>query len=246
MLAGILHQVGYYMGERLYTAGIDSNPKGFFESKEINRINEAILSRYGEAPSFPFVNRFFRLSGRVLPGRNQRWLSSIRPSVDITNDDQEISGRISEAVSKSPFCYKDPRFSYTLPVWRGFLKPGTRFLCIFRRPDITVSSILKECRDREYLSDLPMTEKSAYDVWINMYSHILSKNAGLLADFLFVHYDQILTGSALERLSDFLEVRLATSFADETLNRTKARGKIPGKALRIYDTLCGLSGFSET
>lgn len=45
MLAGILHQAGYFMGDKLHKPEL-SNPKGFFEWMTINQINEQILAAY--------------------------------------------------------------------------------------------------------------------------------------------------------------------------------------------------------
>ena len=59
MVAGSVAGAGYHMGDQLHAARI-SNPKGFFESSEINDINEALL-----APSMGEVSRL---------GSGQRWL----------------------------------------------------------------------------------------------------------------------------------------------------------------------------
>ena len=45
MLAGILHQNGWSLGEDLYIEPSDSNPKGFFEDRDVNSINEELLAR---------------------------------------------------------------------------------------------------------------------------------------------------------------------------------------------------------
>jgi len=54
-----------------------------------------------------------------------------------------------------PLCYKDPRFSYTLPAWLPCLH-DTRRICIFREPGLTAESIVTECRTMPYLANLEM------------------------------------------------------------------------------------------
>ncbi|MGB5217987.1 MAG: hypothetical protein WBN66_06780 [Smithella sp.] len=38
--------------------------------------------------------------------------------------------KFTKEINKVPFCYKDPHFSYTLPVWEKYLKKDTVFLFI--------------------------------------------------------------------------------------------------------------------
>lgn len=225
MLAGILHQAGYFLGENLYKSK-PSNPKGFFEWMEITRINEEILAGYDQKPA-----------------KFQRWLSSIPPTVNVGYKNTSITERIREVIRKTPFCYKDPRFSYTLPVWRTFLPSEVVFLCIFREPNITIGSILHECRTREYLKNFEIDQYIGYAVWYNMYSHILLKHREHLKKFFFVHYKQIYDGTALPAISEFLEVDLRRDFVEKTLNRTISFDPIPGDVKEIYRQLCDLAHY---
>ncbi len=130
MVAGTLAKAHYYMGSR-FVPPRDSNPKGFFEDHEINDINEAILKRV--VPHRP------RYIGRILfrkrLGYMQKWLARVPLHANIPSW-PGIEQRIRRAVQSEPFCFKDPRFSYTLPVWRPFLR-HTRFICVFRHPAST-------------------------------------------------------------------------------------------------------------
>nr|NIM15258.1 hypothetical protein [Candidatus Aminicenantes bacterium]NIM82018.1 hypothetical protein [Candidatus Aminicenantes bacterium]NIN21402.1 hypothetical protein [Candidatus Aminicenantes bacterium]NIN45229.1 hypothetical protein [Candidatus Aminicenantes bacterium]NIN88049.1 hypothetical protein [Candidatus Aminicenantes bacterium] len=107
--------------------------------------------------------------------------------------------------------------------WAKFLDKGTVLICIFREPDVTVESILKECRSVDYLEYLKIDRKKAYEVWINMYSHILEKHLARFDqfDFIFLHYDQVFDGSVLDRLSEALGVSLSSDFVDKQLKRTR-------------------------
>jgi len=243
MLAGILHQAGYFMGDKLYLPR-DSNPKGFFEWSAINKINEAILAPYGKKSLYSLcLKKLFKKSVVEDPGRNQRWLMSLPLHVSVSNSSFPIEEEIRNVIEREPFAYKDPRFSYTLPVWRRFLKPDTVFLCIFREPDVTVESILKECRSQNYLADLVISRRSAYRVWSNIYAHTLFLNAGMQGSCFFVHYDQVFKRTALPALSEFLQAGLTAAFIDPDLKRTASRGRLPGRARTIYRQLCAQAGY---
>jgi hypothetical protein len=244
MLAGILHEAGYFLGEKLYLPR-DTNPKGFFEWKEINQINERILSAYRGKKRFhdPLLRKVLKKHTVRNPGKNQRWLLSLSPHIDITYADEETGNRIKNVIAREPFCYKDPRFSYTLPVWRRYLKPDTALICIFREPEITVESILKECRSADYLKDLFIKRKNAFAVWANLYAHVLLKNRDASANLTYVHYNQVYDGSALHSLSLLLRTDLKRDFVDEDLKRTTSSSPMPQYVSRIYTKLCDLAGY---
>jgi hypothetical protein len=250
MMAGILHQAGYYMGDNLYPPR-HGNPKGSFENAMINGINEGILKKY-EKKSLLYLLR--KRLGQVKttvyrPGTGQRWLRSLPVNTAVTYIDKKIEKKIKKATAKTPFAYKDPRFCYTLPVWAKYLEPGTLFTCIFREPDVTVESMLTECRSVDYLKNLEIDGEKAYEVWINMYSHILEKhlNAFHHLVFIFVHYRQVYNGTALGRLSEALGVLLNNDFVDKKLKRTQPTPgeAIPQKARQIYSQLCHLAGYDN-
>jgi hypothetical protein len=240
MLAGMLHQAGYFMGDKFHLPR-DSNPKGFFEWHKINRINENILAKHMKSSfTAKVLKKVFKKNVVENPGENQRWLAYLPLDTNVKDTDVQLEKEIRAVVRREPFCYKDPRFSYTLPVWRRHLGPGMVFICIFREPDVTVASILKECRDQAYLADLHISRESAYRVWGSLYSHILFKHdrADGPGDFFFVHYDQIVDGTAVPALSLFLDSELKSDFVDKNLQRSIAIGKVPGQAKAIYEQLC--------
>ena len=179
------------------------------------------------------------------PGKNQRWLFSLPPHTDVTLEDAETEKRINGVIAREPFCYKDPRFSYTLPVWRQFLKPDTALICIFREPHITVESILKECRRQDYLSDLFIKRKNAFAVWANMHTHILLKNSTAAKNLYFVHYNQVYDVSSLPLLSRILKADLKRDFVDEDLKRTTSNSAVPEYVSLIYAKLCDLAGYKD-
>src|SRR5260370_15008227 len=156
MLAGALASAGYYMGEHLIPAE-ESIPKGYFEDDEINAINEALLAPVTPEPSCPVYG--------------WRWLASV-PVERWPPCSADLARRIQVQTARSPFCFKDPRFCYTLPAWRPFLGDAV-LLCMIREPARTAHSIVKECRHADYLQGLAMDFSHAVEIWTLMYRHIL-------------------------------------------------------------------------
>lgn len=237
MMGGILHEAGYFMGDYLYP-GRESNPKGFFETPEINSINEAILEHCVRAVSTDqtSVNA---------PGRGQYWLMSLPEDHSVESADPAVAQRMAAILERRPFAFKDPRFSYTLPAWKPYLPAMTKFIVMFRPPETTATSILKECRTAPYLQNLQIDAVSALEVWKNIYRHILRHYLAEPDRFIFVHYVQCLRGDGVKRVADFLETPLHTSFVDVAMNRSGQEVTADSEALALYRRLCALAGFSH-
>lgn len=231
MLAGSLYGAGYYMGGNLYRAR-KANPSGFFESLQINAINERLLKPLAPSRSTQWFLRIWRAG---FP--SERWLAEIPVGTQIHTPSPRLTRRIRHYLGRRPFAFKDPRFCYTLPVWRPYLPRDTAFLCIFREPGRTVASILKECAT--LYPDIRLSEDEVYAIWLAMYSHILHRHRQQ-GDWLFVHYDQMLDGSAQPRIEAHLDTRIDRHFADTRLQRTPSR-PAPIHTLDTYRTLCSLA-----
>jgi len=237
MVAGSLAKAGYFMGDHLYP-GRESNPKGFFEDPEINGINEALLAQI--VPQRPRC--FGKWVFRSRPLQGQRWLARVPVDKKIASSPAIIE-RIQRVTNKEPYCFKDPRFSYTLPAWRPFLKK-TVFVCVFRDPASTALSILKECKDASYLHSLSITFDQAVEVWNLMYRHILEvhRHEG---EWLFLHYNQVLSGEGIERLETFVDARVDYSFPDATLRRSFSDNPVSEEHRKVYQQLCKLAEYVE-
>lgn len=235
MAAGTLAQAGYFMGEDLYP-GRGSNPKGFFEAPEINNINELLIERIIPARP-PVLGRWFF---RDRPVYGQRWLARVPPGTEIQST-PDIVERIKDVTGKKPFCFKDPRFCYTLPVWRPFLK-DTVFLCVFRHPADTAKSILKECSDMEYLRNLSISFERAVEVWTLMYRHVLEihRHEG---SWMFMHFNQVLSEEGMKRMEDFTGAAVDRGFPDHSLRRSVSDEPVMSEARKVYETLCELAGY---
>ena len=238
LLAGLFAKSGYFMGENLYPPR-ESNPKGFFESPELNSINEEILSAC--------VRRRLKIGSHELfrsrPLHGHSWLARVGLNPRLTTN-AAVEERIRRIVSRAPYCLKDPRFSYTLPVWRPWLR-NTVFLCIFREPEVTAASMVKEVRVvretegyRNYINF-----RQALSVWTCMYRHILETHRRE-GNWLFVHYQQVLNAEALDSIEAFTNVSLDRSFPDAHFDRSRASGNVPSARARgIYAALCSLAGY---
>ncbi len=240
MLAGTLHASGYFMGDRLIS-GDAANPKGYFEDREFESINEALLAqvtspRPGAEPDGSCDG------GGVQSAYGWRWLVQI-PAGTFIDCPPCLARRMRARLGQAPFAFKDPRLCYTLPVWRPFAADAIS-LCIFREPGRTAESIMTFCRnafDRDSI-DPAMDFDKAVSVWVAMYQNVVDVLSAE-GDWLILHYDQLLDGTAVPSIERALGSRLEAGFPDPQLKRSADRGRVGGKAERLYLKLCELAGY---
>jgi len=222
MAAGLLAKSGYFMGNNLIPPR-PANPKGFFESAQINRdINEVLMR-----PLLP----------EMVSGHG--WLK-ILPYDTLIPKNATAVRRIKTMVAKQPFCYKDPRFCYTLPAWIPHV-PRTKILCVFRHPASTATSIVRECNTAKYLRALPMDIPTALRIWCAMYGRIVHtlRSQG---SWMFVHYNQLFEKDTLDEIKGFLELdTIDYSFPEKRLIRPQPDVNLTKNATNLYTTLCELS-----
>lgn len=244
------------MGEDLYSSSI-ANPKGFFEAPLINEINERILSKSMKHRFFHYDDILFYLPrfikkiitalpiNRDIPIKGQRWLARLPINTKLI-EDKRIEKQIIRLISQSPFCFKDPRFSYTLPSWIPYIDTSTTvFIVMFRHPTSTVRSILKECSTAPYIKGrILLNEKIAFEIWESMYQHIL-KNKNQKGKWLFIHYEQLLNKSAFEKVGKFTGSSINRQFIEEKYYRSKPNTNmiIPSNCQVLYNHLSELAGY---
>ena len=148
---------------------------------------------------------------------------------------------IQRQVEHRPFCFKDPRFCYTLPAWRPALGDAV-FLCVFRDPADTAVSILRECRSAGYLKTLAMDFDRAVEVWTLMYRHVLKQHGA--GEWLFLHYEQVLTDEGLDRIARFVDVDVDRDFPDRALKRSSSDRPVPNETSDLYNHLCHIANFN--
>lgn len=167
MVAGCLAGCGYYMGPQLHRA-TEGNPKGYFESRPINRINDAII-RGAVATRPPIVGRWTHPK-RL--GRTHMWLAQLPvEGLDLKCGNDQLE-KMKSLIEHQPFAFKDSRFSYTLPLWQPVLGDAA-LVCVFRHPIATARSLLKETSRPRY-AGLELDERIALDIYACMYEHILT------------------------------------------------------------------------
>ncbi len=235
LASGILSKAGYFMGNNLMPA-TRANPKGFFESFDIEQINEDILRKV--VKQRPKILEWWSKQNL---SKGQFWLARVDPHQTMPTD-TDIDARISREVAKAPFCFKDPRFSYTLPAWRPLLPEDTVFLCIFRHPTATSRSILKQINNSPLLRHLKYSFDDTLQLWEYMYSHILDRH-GTLGKWLYLHYDQLLEEEGWDRIERFTGAVADKTFPEKKLNLSCAEEiRLPVSIKHIYERLCELSG----
>ena len=219
LAAGLLAEAGYDLGPRLLPAD-PSNPKGFFESRTVNDLNERLLEPLSGA-------RPVDAAGRPLAARplrdGERWLAALPADVTVPPR-PELEPALRAALdAPGPAARTDPRFVWTLPVWAPLL-PGALRLCVFREPGRTARSILGMTGN----GDLGLTLDGALAVWTAAYRRCLHLAEAEGGDgWLFVPYDRLVDGSALPLLAARLGVPLQGSFAHPGLARTPGGGDVP-------------------
>ncbi len=234
LVAGTLAGAGYFMGDSLVEPR-ESNPRGFYESRAINATNEAIL-----AHAVPHRDEE-DMARPDIPLPRQLWLARLPVDAPM-RDDQTIRERIAAHVARRPFCYKDPRFCYTLDVWRPHLPADAALVCVFRAPAVTARSILREIDTARYLSNVRLSFDQALDVWRCMYARVLQRlrHEG---DWRFIHYRQMFDADAVAGLAAHCDARIDPAFADRALERTVADDRIDERVMRMYRELCALAGY---
>jgi hypothetical protein len=169
------------------------------------------------------------------------WLADLDVNVELRSGPEQLA-HVRRLVAKEPFCFKDPRFCYTLGAWRSALD-DVAFLCVFREPGRTASSMRQNVREEPYRGYY-LSRARALRVWTSMYEHVL-RAAGEHERWLFVHYDQILDGSAIPRIESAIETEVSTDFIDNTLKRSiDDSSNLPTRTIQVYERLRELAGAS--
>jgi hypothetical protein len=237
MVAGMFRNSGHFMGSRLL-APTAANPLGFYEDHDVTNLNNKILDCMFRWPVLDFVRR--RFAPKAHYNVLAYWLAAPEriPNIRLPSGLlEEMKGHLA----RQPFCYKDPRFSVTLPYWQEHLPENTVFLVIFREPAKTVESIVRLFRN----DNLPWTigELWAYRSWWRNYARLLKHARD--DKWLFVHYDQVVSSTAVDRISAFVDGVLCTKQLDTAISGS--RGIQPSqlkdalKCQEIYELLCARS-----
>lgn len=228
MLAGTLAHSGWFVGDEPYPGG-DSIPKGFFETREIHGINEYLLAGVQKP--------------EVRLGPWQRWLMRV-PTGTRFSLPEDLAARVRALAARRPFAFMDPRLCATLGAWTPHLGDFGR-LCVFREPQRTAHSTLKEIAAQPYLEGVELDYRGALELWTSTHRHLLETHVHE-GDWLFLHADQMFTPEGLARLESFLGAPVARDFPEPALQRSPAEGELPAAAAELYQGLCELAGWRPT
>ena len=234
LLAGTLAASGYGLGDGLLRADA-SNPKGFFESRRVNDLNEALLAPLTDGA--PMTDAGRPLTRRPLR-QGERWLAALAPDTEIPVQ-PGLQEELDDALQVPPgssLARKDPRFTWTLPAWPSPLADAVR-LCVVRHPLAAARSILAMTDQ----GDLGLTLDGALAVWSAFYRRAKHLAARDSAPWVFVHFDQLVDGTGYARISEVLGVDLSLAFLDTALRRTQHDGDVPTQIASLHDDLRDLA-----
>lgn len=233
LLAGLLHDAGYHLGDTLLRSNED-NPTGYFESRPVNLLNEDLLR--------PATGDLLRTTdGRPLAARpfadGERWLAALPPDTLLPDpDDRAVHGAMRACLAAPegmPVCRKDPRFTWTLPLWP--MQHALRIV-VFREPLAAARSILAMTSQ----GDLGLTLEGALAIWAANGRRALARADLFPQRWTFVSYASVLDGSALPRLARQLGISaLPRDRVDPRLRRNPADGDLGEEAAEVYELLRG-------
>ncbi len=183
LTARMLNVMGVDLGpeEHMLEPTAGSNPKGYWEQREINALNDAILQTFGGT---------FESPPELPPGwEDDPVLDPLRQRAQRLIDDYFGGARL--------WGWKDPRNSLTQPFWRR-LVPDTAFVLCVRAPEDVASSWQRH--DSVHALDWD----ELLGVWLQYNAAALRNTAG--APRLVVLHDRLLAEprAEAERLETFL------------------------------------------
>jgi hypothetical protein len=146
-----------------------NNPDGYFENAEFLAFNDRVLQAAGgwvlDPPALDYAAR--------MDGKRRQ---------ELVAEAGHLLNRY--AADKPTFGWKDPRLSFTLPIWRAAC-PEIVPIIAFRKPYSVLSSIGAQL-------DRPI--ESLAGLWFRYYQHVFTHTEGLSR--YFTSFDQLLTDPA--------------------------------------------------
>jgi hypothetical protein len=196
LLAHMAYAAGYFIGEELLWPSL-VNANGFFESQAINKINDAVIRPLMWRPPHWELHH--------------PWISVIGTDVEVPS--LEDLDQVRWFMARTPFCYKDPRFSITYPAWKPFLPRDCVQLITFRHPTAYVNSLLRgiELGEWKWMRKEPELMLAS---WVSFYRHIFKNDDGT---FVYFHFNELFTAEGKERVQSCLEAVIPEGLAESDL-----------------------------
>jgi hypothetical protein len=237
MLAGCFRNTGAFQGARLI-GPTPMNPRGFYEDQAVNTLNSGMIHKI----LYPF--KALRLLAPLLPVAHQHhglyWLAAPCQTrrLSLTKD---VERGVCQLLAQQPFCFKDPRFSVTLPSWQSYLPADTKYLVVFREPGRTVDSILQAMKQDSYRSFPSLSREWCLTLYRRTYQRLLGWAAGK-PNWFFVDSEEFVRDESVRRtLEQFVDAELDTSEIDPSVQRSRPgrvdhcrRGR---QCQRVYEQL---------
>jgi hypothetical protein len=237
MVAALFRKAGCFFGDRLIPPS-PANPYGYYEDFGINACNAAVIEamlavlwggKHGKRCDHPVHSRYEAL-----------WLAAPKTLPDVAVPSQALE-EMQAKFARRPFCFKDPRFSVTLPAWRPHLPVDCRFLVVFRDAHRCTDSIMRDAGET-YSPPLPVTPAWAYLQWYRNYRRLLDDFSREGA-WLFVHYDDVLSGAAIHAIERFTDASVDPSRLNPEVSRARyhvryARLRQAQRCAALYARLC--------
>lgn len=226
----LLERAGYHAYMKSFPPD-DGNPLGYFEDLEVIQVNDAILAPF-------YRSRWGRLRRTV--GRKPNivgtgaWLLDLDPSLlNSVRLRSDHADKFKELFARTPFAYKDPRFSFTMGVLAPIIPKNTVYLCVFRHP----LQVVESTKNHALRSRIMVDDEYGFALWEAHYECLLQHYRQIGGQWLFVSYEKLMNGEAFPRIEEFLGVRLERGLAKRELMRTRTVGRLSGRVAEIYDRL---------
>lgn len=229
MVTRLLNLCGLYLGdEKDLVPKEEDNPEGFWENAKFQLINDEILALFDGAWDAP-------------PAFERNW----EFSPYLTSATKNAQQAIKEISSTSPWGWKDPRNSLTLPFWQKQI-PDLKVVFCLRNPFDVYRSLAR----RGYSSGL-----FAYQLWLKYNQQLVVSSTS--SQRIITHYDSFFYDpqAELRRLVDFLGLETSDeqiSTACKTIstnlrhnrsdNTSLLANHAPEQVLNLYHELCLRAG----
>ncbi len=210
-VAQLLHLAGVSVGHDLIEPD-EHNAEGYFEERQVIKINQAILNAAGIGPPFSTATR-----ERV-----------------VAASDEYKSYMVEQAAVATP-AWKDPRFCWTLEPWLAVLGSKPKVIVCLRSPGEVAASTMR------YFGQVGQeAAQSVYHVWRVQYERLLEVLKAYELEALPVEYEDLHhePDAVSARLSRFVGVTIDPSTLRSELRHHAVA--VPEELRGLYERVRGL------
>ncbi len=210
-VAQLLHRAGVSVGHDLIEPD-EHNAEGYFEERQVVKINQAILNAAGIGPPFSTATR-----EQVMAAA-----------------DEYRSYMVEQAAVATP-AWKDPRFCWTLEPWLAVLEVRPKVIVCLRSPGEVAASTMR------YFGQVgEEPARAVHHVWRVQYERLLELLAAYGLEALPIEYEELHhdRGRAVERLSRFTGAPIDPSTLRSELRHHEVA--VPEELRAVYERVRGL------